>query len=612
MGTMQGTKTGTNTYPIIRPRNRDKFRYISKFRAKKGTKLGIILFLVLSLTLYTFLYTISDYKNMPYFVYKFIYVITQRERRNEIMLLDADKQKFVDDIAKCVKKYAGSYGISVHSPIIAQAILESGWGKSKLAADYHNYFGMKCGTKWTGPSVNMATQEEYTAGTLTTIKDNFRVYDNMEDGVKGYFEFIQLSRYENLKGITAPQKYIETIKNDGYATSSTYVDSLMQIIKLYNLTAYDSAESAEREDIMGSRQAMIAKMQSWIGKNEVDGSFREIIDIYNSHTPRARGYKLQYSDEWCAGTVSAAAIATGNTNAVPLEVSCHYMIEGAKAKGIWVENDAYVPQGGDIILYDWQDSGAGDNTGNPDHVGVVEYTSGGVIHVIEGNNGEKVARRELSVNGRYIRGFIVPKYSNNTASSGGSTPTVSGTIDALARRVIAGEFGSGDARKNALGNKYDAVQARVNEILNGTASAPAKKSVSEVAKEVLAGAWGNGDTRKQKLEAAGYNYSEVQAKVNSLTGGSSSSVDIDALARRVIAGEFGSGDARKNALGSNYDAVQKRVNEMLGGSSSSVNYATIAKEVIAGKWGNGNDRKKKLESAGYNYNEVQKEVNRLL
>lgn len=448
MGTMQGTKTGTNNYPIIRPRNRNKFRYISKFRSKKGTKLGIILFLVLPLSLYTFLYTISDYKNMPYFVYKFIYVITQRERRNEIMLLDTDKQKFVDDIAKYVQKYAGSYGISVHSPIIAQAILESGWGKSRLAADYHNYFGMKCGTKWTGPSVNMTTQEEYTAGTLATIKDNFRVYDNMENGVKGYFEFIQLSRYENLKGIVNPQKYIETIKNDGYATSSTYVNSLMQIIKLYNLTSYDSAESVEGEDIMGSRQAMVAKMKSWIGKNEVDGSFREIIDIYNSHTPRARGYKLQYSDEWCAGTVSAAAIATGNTNVVPLEVSCHYMIEGAKAKGIWVENDSYVPQGGDIILYDWQDSGIGDNTGNPDHVGVVEYTSGGIIHVIEGNNGEKVARRELSVNGRYIRGFIVPKYSNNTAPSGGSNSTVSGTIDELARRVIAGEFGSGDARKN--------------------------------------------------------------------------------------------------------------------------------------------------------------------
>lgn len=587
-------KTGTSKYPFS--------------KLKKGAKLGIILFLVLSLTLYTFLYTISDYKNMPYFVYKFIYVITQRERRNEIMLLDTDKQKFVDDIAKCVQKYAGSYGISVHSPIIAQAILESGWGKSRLATDYHNYFGMKCGTKWTGPSVNMTTQEEYTAGTLATIKDNFRVYDNMENGVKGYFEFIQLSRYENLKGIVNPQKYIETIKNDGYATSSTYVDSLMQIIKISNLTSYDSTESVEGEDIMGSRQAMIAKMQSWIGKNEVDGSFREIIDIYNSHTPRARGYKLQYSDEWCAGTVSAAAIATGNTNAVPLEVSCHYMIEGAKAKGIWVENDSYVPQGGDIILYDWQDSGIGDNTGNPDHVGVVEYTSGGIIHVIEGNNGEKVARRELSVNGRYIRGFIVPKYSNNTAPSGGSNSTVSGTIDELARRVIAGEFGSGDARKNALGDKYDAVQARVNEILNGIASTPSK-SVSEVAKEVLAGSWGNGSDRKAKLDAAGYNYDEVQSAVNALCN-KPTLKSVSEIVKEVLAGKWGNGADRKNKLtaaGYNYNEVQAAVNSL---NKKSV--TTIAKEVIAGKWGNGSDRKKKLESAGYNYNEVQKEVNRLL
>ena len=591
---MQGTKTGTSKYPFS--------------KLKKGAKLGIILFLVLSITLYTFLYTISDYKNMPYFVYKFIYVITQRERRNEIMLLDTDKQKFVDDIAKYVQKYAGSYGISVHSPIIAQAILESGWGKSRLAADYHNYFGMKCGTKWTGPSVNMTTQEEYTAGTLATIKDNFRVYDNMENGVKGYFEFIQLSRYENLKGIVNPQKYVETIKNDGYATSSTYVDSLMQIIKLYNLTSYDSAESVEGEDIMGSRQAMVAKMKSWIGKNEADGSFREIIDIYNSHTPRARGYKLKYSDEWCAGTVSAAAIATGNTNAVPLEVSCHYMIEGAKAKGIWVENDSYVPQGGDIILYDWQDSGIGDNTGNPDHVGVVEYTSGGIIHVIEGNNGEKVARRELSVNGRYIRGFIVPKYSDNVAPSGGVTPTVSGTIDELARRVIAGEFGSGDARKNALGDKYNAVQARVNEILSGTAST-SSKSVSEVAKEVLAGSWGNGSDRKAKLEAAGYNYDEVQKAVNALCN-KPTLKSVSEIAKEVLAGKWGNGTDRKNKLtaaGYNYNEVQAAVNSL---NKKSV--TTIAKEVIAGKWGNGSDRKKKLESAGYNYNEVQKEVNRLL
>ena len=95
------------------------------------------------------------------------------------------REKFIADIAGYVKKYAGQYGILVYSPVIAQAVLESGWGESRLASQYHNYFGLKCGTRWTGRSVNMRTQEEYMEGTLTSIRDNFRVFDSMEEGVKG-------------------------------------------------------------------------------------------------------------------------------------------------------------------------------------------------------------------------------------------------------------------------------------------------------------------------------------------------------------------------------------------------------------------------------------------
>ena len=137
------------------------------------------------------------------------------------------------------RKYAPKYGIKVYSPIIAQAIHESGWGESSLSAKYHNYFGLKCGTLWTGKSVNLSTKEEYSAGTLTTIRSNFRVYDNMEQGVKGYFEFIQLARYANLKGVTNPRQYLTNIKNDGYATGSLYVDHTMALINLYNLTQFD-------------------------------------------------------------------------------------------------------------------------------------------------------------------------------------------------------------------------------------------------------------------------------------------------------------------------------------------------------------------------------------
>lgn len=152
-------------------------------------------------------------------------------------------QEFIQNIAYYVQKYAPQYGIKVHSPIIAQAILESGWGESKLASQYHNYFGLTCGTGWTGKSVNMATWEEYTPGQKTNITQNFRVYDNMGDGVKGYFEFIQYPRYKNLKGITDPQKYTELIKADGYATASNYVSAVMNLVKSYNLTLYDTQQA---------------------------------------------------------------------------------------------------------------------------------------------------------------------------------------------------------------------------------------------------------------------------------------------------------------------------------------------------------------------------------
>ena len=161
--------------------------------------------------------------------------------------------EFIEQIAKCVKKYAYLYGIEVHSPIIAQAILESGWGKSGLASKYHNYFGLKCGSSWKGKSVNMATKEEYKVGTLTNIRDNFRVYDSMEAGVKGYFDFINTSRYANLKGVKNPEEYVRRLKADGYATSSKYVDNVMRVIRDNKLTRFDDkvGETVKKEELTG-------------------------------------------------------------------------------------------------------------------------------------------------------------------------------------------------------------------------------------------------------------------------------------------------------------------------------------------------------------------------
>lgn len=163
------------------------------------------------------------------------------------------------------------------------------------------------------------------------------------------------------------------------------------------------------------RNKVVSIAQSYMGCNEADGSHRKIIDLYNSHTPLARGYKVKYTDAWCATFVSAVAIKAGLTDIIPTECGCGPYIELFKKLGSWQENDAYVPKAGDYIFYDWQDSGVGDNVGSPDHVGIVEKVSGKTIYVIEGNYSDSVKRRTIEVNGKYIRGFGVPKYSSKAS-----------------------------------------------------------------------------------------------------------------------------------------------------------------------------------------------------
>ena len=155
-------------------------------------------------------------------------------------------------------------------------------------------------------------------------------------------------------------------------------------------------------------------------------------------------------------------------------------------------------------------------------------------------------------------------------SSGGTTSAApSGTVAELARRVIAGEFGNGDARRAALGSRYSEVQTEVNRILaGGSSSAPAQPAAPDIealAQAVIRGDYGNGDDRRAALGAS---YDAVQTRVNEILGaggsdGGSGGADIDALARAVIRGEYGNGEERRSRLGPLYDAVQARVNEIL-------------------------------------------------
>lgn len=164
------------------------------------------------------------------------------------------------------------------------------------------------------------------------------------------------------------------------------------------------------------RQKVASIMRGWEGATRGSQRHLDILNTYNLHSPLARGYAVKTKDAWCATAVSAAWIAAGIADWTGTECSCGELIKIAQSKGYWVENDAYVPQIGDAVLYDWDDGAdfsTTDNTGAPEHIGIVTQIGMGAFVVTEGNMGKesKCGRRALIVNARYIRGFICPDYA---------------------------------------------------------------------------------------------------------------------------------------------------------------------------------------------------------
>lgn len=161
------------------------------------------------------------------------------------------------------------------------------------------------------------------------------------------------------------------------------------------------------------RDKVVSTAENWLGSNESDGSHQAIVDLYNSHTPLARGYTVTYQDSWCATFCSAVAIELELTHIIPTECGCEKQIELFSAIGRWVEDDGYVPLPGDLIYYSFSaDSGLGDCDQWSDHVGIVVGTQGPFIKVIEGNYDDQVKYRILTVNAKGIRGYGIPDYES--------------------------------------------------------------------------------------------------------------------------------------------------------------------------------------------------------
>ena len=364
------------------------------------------------------------------------------------------------------------------------------------------------------------------------------------------------------------------------------------------------------------RQKVVSIAQSYIGCKESDGSHRKIIDLYNSHKPLARGYAMKYTDAWCSTFASAVAIAAGLTDIIPTECGCEKHIQLFKNIGSWQENDAYVPSPGDYVFYDWDDSGAGDCTGSADHVGIVEKVSGQTITVIEGNYSNSVKRRNIAVNGRYIRGYGVPKYSSKATggssggTAGGNTGSSNTSSGEVVYTVVAGDTLSKIAAR--YGTTYQKL-AEYNGISN--------PNVISVGQKIKIPGTGTGTSTGGGTSPGSHKVGDVvdftgkkhYASANAASGpackpGKAKITQIYQLGKskhpyHLVAVSGGGSDVYGWVDAGDIDGATS-------GTGKSIE--AIAKEVIAGKWGNGDDRKKRLQAAGYDYAAVQKKVNELL
>ena len=178
---------------------------------------------------------------------------------------------------------------------------------------------------------------------------------------------------------------------------------------------YTEGENIVTEQELRNKIVSVAK--GYLGYKESDGSHRKIIDIYNNATPLPSQYRVKYTDAWCATYVSAMGVKAGLSDIILRECSCERMIALYKKAGRWIENDEYAPQIGDIIFYDWDDNGIGDNKGHSDHVGIVIEVNGTSLKIIEGNFNNSVGCRSIKVNGKYIRGYGIPNYTSKATST---------------------------------------------------------------------------------------------------------------------------------------------------------------------------------------------------
>lgn len=239
---------------------------------------------------------------------------------------------FIESIVKLAQEDMRKRGI-LASVTIAQAILESGWGKSELAVNAYNLFGMKAnlsgntwsGSTWDGEIYRKRTAEEDEGGNTYYIDADFRRYGSIEESIADHSAYLigamngKRKRYEGLQGEKDYKKAIQIIKYGGYCTSSEYVNKIIELIETYDLTKFDRVEQEVKPlKIYLSPSDQTGNGYRGISTNEAV-QCRRIANAAAVHLKR-NGYNVKVGND---GTTYQQRVADSNAWGADVHVPIH-------------------------------------------------------------------------------------------------------------------------------------------------------------------------------------------------------------------------------------------------------------------------------------------------
>lgn len=294
----------------------------------------------------------------------------------------------VEEIAQLVQKHARNLYPSVS---IAQACLESGWGKSELSLKYNNYFGMK------GQGVKMKTLEDDGKGNLYEVIDSFRSYPTMEASVIDHERMFDTpfsqEFYREVLAANSPEEQCKALQGT-YATDTTYASKLIKIIDDYNLKRYD--EKGENNVAIDIEKA-IAHMYSLRAKGVRYSMYGSRIGTDGTAD--------------CSGAVYSALRVAGASNAgyVLSTETLHDWLLNNGFKRI-ATNASWEAKRGDVVIFGKK----GASAGGAGHV-VIFIDHDHIIHCNYNSNGVTVDLESTTC--PYRMGWYVYRYAGVKTSA---------------------------------------------------------------------------------------------------------------------------------------------------------------------------------------------------